>query len=128
VSLSPLVDPTSSAPADLAEFAFINEAPWVLDPAAITWLAPVPDLRVERRATIPGLTRPSRLPPAARLLTVVGRLAAALGPWFVRRRLGRFGGLSTQEASRAELSLRLRRAAEQLGSTYIKLGQIISRW
>lgn len=126
VSRSPLVDSMSSVPADLAEFAFITEAPWVLDPATITWLPPVAGLRADCQAAIPSLTRPSRLPPAARLLTVVGRLAAALGPWFVRRRLGRFGGLSTQEASRTLLSLRLRRAAEQLGSTYIKLGQIIS--
>jgi ubiquinone biosynthesis protein len=33
---------------------------------------------------------------------------------------------ATPEASRAEISLRLRKAAEQLGPTYIKLGQIIS--
>ena len=72
VSRAPLIDPTASAPTDLAEFAFITEAPWVLDPAAVTWLAPVPDLRIECRATIPSLTRPSLLPPAARLLTVVG--------------------------------------------------------
>ena len=36
------------------------------------------------------------------------------------------GGFSTPEASRADISRRLRIAAERLGPTYIKLGQIIS--
>ncbi len=129
MSGSPRIDPIDDAemaPADLAEFAFIADAPWVVDPASIAWLPPVPGLRDACRRTIPGLTRPARLPPVRRLLTVVGCLVVALVPWFVRRRLGRYGGLSTQEASRTMLSVRLRRAAERLGSTYIKLGQIIS--
>ncbi len=116
------VDP----PADLAEFAFTDDAPWVLDTAAISWLGATPGLRDGCRRSIPALIRPTRRPPLARLGTVTGRLAAALGPWFLRRRLGRFGGLADTGASRTVLSLRLRRAAEHLGSTYIKLGQIIS--
>jgi len=50
------------------------------------------------------------------------RLAAAVVPWAVRKRRGRVAGA----ASTAELSRRLRRAAEALGPTFIKLGQIIS--
>ena len=41
-------------------------------------------------------------------------------PWYWRRKRGGTGG------DTAELSLRLRRAAESLGPTFIKLGQIIS--
>src|SRR5262249_59620863 len=44
-------------------------------------------------------------------------------PWLVAKRLRRY---RTPEASRAAISRRLRRAAEALGPTYIKLGQIIS--
>ena len=50
-------------------------------------------------------------------------MLAAVGPWLVRKRRGRFG---SPEASRADISRRLRMAAEHLGPTYIKLGQIIS--
>ena len=50
-------------------------------------------------------------------------LGAALGPWWARRRRHRF---ASPEASRADVSRRLRHAAEHLGPTYIKLGQIIS--
>jgi len=57
------------------------------------------------------------------VLTVAGRLGAALIPWKLRKRRGRY---ETPEASRADVSLRLRLAAEALGPTYIKLGQIIS--
>ncbi len=44
-------------------------------------------------------------------------------PWVWRARRRRY---RDQQASRADLSARLRRAAERLGPTYIKLGQIIS--
>src|SRR5262249_6015069 len=40
-----------------------------------------------------------------------------------RKKRNKYG---SAEASRADLSLRLRKAAEHLGPTYIKLGQIIS--
>jgi ubiquinone biosynthesis protein len=47
----------------------------------------------------------------------------ALLPWFVKKKRKKF---ETPEASRAFISLRMRKAVERLGSTYIKLGQIIS--
>ncbi len=58
------------------------------------------------------------------MLTVAGRLTTAVAPWLVRKRLNRYGG--DPAASRADISKRLRMAAEVLGPTYIKLGQIIS--
>jgi ubiquinone biosynthesis protein len=51
----------------------------------------------------------------ARVLSLIG---PALGLWYVRER--------GTERSRSALSRRLRRAFEQLGSSYVKLGQIVS--
>ena len=103
--------------------AFSGAAPWVLDRDHISWLGATDGLRRDLRDRIPSLTRPSKLPPGARVGTVVARLVVALAPWFAKKKLGRY---DSQEASRAELSKRLREAAIELGSTYIKLGQIIS--
>jgi ubiquinone biosynthesis protein len=111
------------APADLEWGAFSDAPPWVLDRGEITWLADVERLRALARAELPELTAPSRLPPGLRVAVVTGRLSAAILPWFVKKRLKRFSG---SEESRTEISRRLRLAAEHLGSTYIKLGQIIS--
>jgi ubiquinone biosynthesis protein len=103
--------------------AFTETAPWVLDRHDIRWLPVAADLRAAARAEVPVLTKPSKVPPGARVVTVVGALGKAVVPWLVRKRRGRY---ATPEASRADVSLRLRKAAERLGPTYIKLGQIIS--
>ena len=66
------------------------------------------------------MTRPRRLPPGIRVVRVSAVLGRALAGWYLRER--RDG----PSASRAGLSLRLRRAFERLGPTYIKLGQILS--
>jgi ubiquinone biosynthesis protein len=114
---------TPAGPDDRRWAAFTEHAPWVLDRSAITWLPHVEHLRRTARAQLPGLTTPSTLPPGTRVVRVVGRLARAIGPWAWRKRRDRFAG---PEASRADISRRLRLAAEALGPTYIKLGQIIS--
>ena len=103
--------------------AFSSAAPWVLDRDAIGWLPLAARLRTASQAEVPRLTKPSKLPPGTRVLTVAGRLGAALVPWAVRKRRGKY---PSQEASRRDVSRRLRAAAEHLGPTYIKLGQIIS--
>ena len=103
--------------------AFSDHGPWVLDEAEITWLSSVPALRQQARAEVPVLTTPKRLPPGTRVVTVAGQVVRALGPWLVKKRRGSF---RDSGASRADISLRLRLAAEVLGPTYIKLGQIIS--
>lgn len=112
---------TSSA--DREWGAFSEYAPWVLDRARIAWLTGVDELRTAARAEVPHLTRRRRLPPGVRVGTVSRHLVAAVGPWAWRRRRGRYADTA---ASRADLSLRLRVAAETLGASYIKLGQIIS--
>jgi ubiquinone biosynthesis protein len=118
-----VVTDTEGRPGDLAWGAFSDTPPWILDRDAIAWRAAVPSLRATVAAELPGLTAPGGLPPGARFVRVTGRLLRALGPWFVRNRLHRYPDAT---ARRADLSKRLRRAAEDLGPTYIKLGQIIS--
>ncbi|MFM8311419.1 MAG: ABC1 kinase family protein [Ilumatobacteraceae bacterium] len=103
--------------------AFDRTGPCEVPTEGVAWLDRAAELRTAARREIPVLTVPSRIPPVRRLATVVWVLGSALGPWWWRKRRGRFG---SQVESRAFLSLRLRRAVERLGSTYIKLGQIIS--
>jgi ubiquinone biosynthesis protein len=103
--------------------AFSDEAPWVLDRDHIVWLAGIDALRELARAEVPRLTIPGRLPPGPRVLKVTGRIVKGLAPWLVAKKRGRYASDSER---RADLSRRLREAAEALGPTYIKLGQIIS--
>ena len=109
------------APTDLDQGSFSDTPPWTLDdPTALSWRRGLGEVRARSIAEVPALTRPSRWPPGARLLTVTRRLGTAVGLWALRER--RAGGAT----SRAGISRRLRVAAERLGPTYIKLGQIIS--
>ena len=112
-----------SASTDRDWGAFTENPPWVLDPDDVDWLPVVDGLRLAANERVPELTRPRRSPPGWRIATVSARLIQALAPWFAKRKLRRFAG---PEASRADLSHRLRVAAEHLGPSYIKLGQIIS--
>ena len=111
---------TTAAPSDLAVGAFSNNPPWLVDPARLPWRQGLDRVRAETRAEVPALIRRRRLPPGARVVKVVALVGEALAGWYARdRRTGR-------TPSRAGLSRRLREAFEQLGPTYIKLGQIIS--
>jgi ubiquinone biosynthesis protein len=110
-------------PDDLSWGAFSDSAPWIVDRSALAWANDAVILRREARSEVPRLTQPGKLPPVGRLLRVVSVLGWAVVPWLVRKKLRRF---ATPEAARADISLRLRRAVETLGPTYIKLGQIIS--
>ena len=116
-------DPPENRPADLSWGAFSETAPWVLDRDEISWLRHAPRLRAAARRELPSLTTPSRWPPGARVVTVLRRLGWAVLPWIAKKKARRY---ASPEASRADISSRLRLAAEHLGSTYIKLGQIIS--
>jgi ubiquinone biosynthesis protein len=103
--------------------AFTDRGPWVLHQDQLAWMSVTERLRAAARAEVPALTEPGRVPRLGRMAVVVGRLGAAVGVWWVRKRLGRF---ESAEASKADLSRRLRLAIERLGATYIKLAQIIS--
>ena len=84
------------------------------------WRRGIDDLRALTRAETPQLTRRRHIPPGLRVVRVGALLSRAVLGWYLIDR--RQGG----SASRAGLSLRLRRAFERLGPTYIKLGQILS--
>jgi ubiquinone biosynthesis protein len=105
---------------DLELGSFSEDPPWAVDPDAMPWRSAVPGLRARIAADLPHLTRPSRIPPGVRVVRTTAVLGSALGIWAAGAR--RAGGAT----SRADISRRLRIAAERLGPTYIKLGQIIS--
>ena len=111
---------TPDASPDTAFGVFTDHGPWVVDPDTLAWRRGLAAVRTRLGATLPQLTRPRTLPPGRRLGTTVWHLGGALGLWYLKER--RRGG----EASIAGLSHRLRVAAEKLGPTYIKLGQIIA--
>ena len=108
---------------DIEWGAFRGDGPWVLDRDALQWYPVAGLLRQAAKAGVPALTRPTRLPPGVRVIAVASRLIGAIGPWWYKKKRRRY---ATPESSRSEISARLRRAAEWLGPTYIKLGQIIS--
>jgi ubiquinone biosynthesis protein len=109
-------------PTDLDIGSFSDHAPWLVDPDPDTmpWRRAVPGLRRSIAAELPSLTRPGRVPPGVRVVRTTAVLGSALGRWAAGAR--RAGGTT----SIADISRRLRIAAERLGPTYIKLGQIIS--
>lgn len=112
-------------PPDLADGAFSEEPPWILDVTALPWRAGTDALRAGTAAQVPVLIRRRRVPPGGRVVRVGAVLGAALGSWYlIERRRGR--RRSDPSISRAGLSRRLRVAFERLGPTYIKLGQILS--
>ena len=108
---------------DLDWGAFSDNPPWVLDRNQIDWLAIAPVLRQAARKEVPVLTKPSRIPPVLRLLVVMRVLLVALLPWLWNKKLNHY---KSDKDSRLDISKRMRQAVEKLGSTYIKLGQIIS--
>lgn len=75
-------------------------------------------MRARTRAGLGALTTPPKFPPLRRGLRVVTSVGWALTVWYFRER--------GTDRSRAGISARLRRSFEGLGSTYIKLGQIVS--
>jgi ubiquinone biosynthesis protein len=107
-------------PPDHQHGVFTEHPPWLVDPDRMSWRRDIDAVRAATRREIPALTHPGRLPPGVRVVRTVRHLGWSVGVWAAieRRR--------DQSASRAGLSRRLRHAAEALGPTYIKLGQIIS--
>jgi ubiquinone biosynthesis protein len=111
---------TTAPPADLSIGTFSDDPPWLVEPGSITWRTGLDRVRARTRAEVPELVRRRRVPPVSRVLATVRHLGFPLASWAATDR--RRGGAT----SRLGLSQRLRRSAETLGPTYIKLGQIIS--
>ncbi|MCB0964009.1 MAG: AarF/ABC1/UbiB kinase family protein, partial [Acidimicrobiales bacterium] len=111
---------TTERAADTTWAAFTDRGPWTLDPAELAWTEGLGALRAEVAESLPALTRREARPPARRMAVTVARLGPAVGRWALGAR--RRGG----PTSRRDLAHRLRDAAEHLGPSYIKLGQIVS--
>ena len=107
-------------PSDLRLGAFSDTPPWLLDESRLSWLEDVDILRAATHRRLPALITPSRRIPGRRTGTVLRHLGSGVVRWALTGR--RRGG----SESVADLSRRMRLAAETLGPTYIKLGQIIS--
>lgn len=116
---------TSVSPADLSVGAFSSEPPWLIVPGSLEWRTGADERRAATQGQVPSLLRRRRLPPGRRVVRTAAELGGALAGWYLvdRRRARRLG---RPELSREGLSRRLRRSFQNLGPTYIKLGQILS--
>lgn len=108
----------AALPLDLSFGAFSDTPPWIVDPDALAWRRGLGAERARAREETRRLIASPRVPPVRRLSGAVAEVGTAVAMWALTER-GR-------PASRAGVSRRLRRAFERLGSTYIKLGQIVS--
>ncbi|HVW35526.1 MAG TPA: AarF/ABC1/UbiB kinase family protein, partial [Acidimicrobiia bacterium] len=105
---------------DLELGAFSDHGPWEVELDRLSWRAGLDHVRRAVRAEVPALVTPKKLPPGSRVAVTLRHLGLGLAIWAAGKR--KKGGTE----SVADLSRRLRRAAERLGPAYIKLGQIIS--
>lgn len=105
---------------DVAWATFTDVGPWTLQPDELSWAVGIDALRATIERSVPELTRRVVVPPVPRLVATVRHLGLAVARWSLGAR--RQGGT----ASRRDLARRLRVAAEALGPSYIKLGQIVS--
>ena len=112
-------EPAGRSP-DVDVFSFTDHGPWVVDAGDLPWLRDVPALRQRARESVPRLVRRRVAPPPRRIARVARKLGVALGIWYL------FGRGRGSSQSRSALSRRLREAFQDLGPTYIKLGQILS--
>jgi ubiquinone biosynthesis protein len=100
--------------------AFTDDGPWVVRRHELEWLRGLDETRADLLARLPELTRKRMFPPGARMGVTLRHLGGALALWYVKER--RQGGSEKMVG----ISRRLRVAAEHLGPTYIKLGQIVA--
>src|SRR5262249_2484472 len=110
--------PAEARSADLEFGAFSDQGPWILDPSRLPWRWDIERVRGGTRAEVPRLLVIPRIPPLARLARVVWSIGGAGAGWMAWE--------WRRPQSRPGISRRLRRAFERLGSSYVKLGQILS--
>ncbi|HEX3705843.1 MAG TPA: AarF/UbiB family protein [Mycobacteriales bacterium] len=110
---------TSPALSDLHIGAFTSNGPWIVQPDAMPWRTGLDERREATQRLVPPLIR-RRWLPGLHAVRVTAVLARLLLPWllFERRRGG--------DEAIGLLAVRLRRAFERLGPTFIKLGQLVA--
>ncbi|HVY10872.1 MAG TPA: AarF/UbiB family protein [Mycobacteriales bacterium] len=107
------------APSDLHLGAFTANGPWLVQPEAMPWRAGLDARREATRQLVPQLVR-HRLLPGWHACRVTAVLVRQVLPWWLLER--RRGG----DEATSLLAVRLRRAFERLGPTFIKLGQLVA--
>ncbi|MET0895527.1 MAG: AarF/UbiB family protein [Acidimicrobiia bacterium] len=110
----------TESPIDLAFGAFSSDPPWLVDPEQMPWRVGNDELRARTQARVPELIARPKIPPL-RTALVAARLGRAVVPWAIRERKDR----SDPEAI-ARLAPPLRAAFERLGTTFLKLGQVLA--
>ena len=103
---------------DVERWSFSDHGPWVLDPDQIPWQWEIDRVRRGTRREIPQLLSHRHLPPLGRTARTLTTIGGALAGWLVFE--------WRRPSSRRGISHRLRKAFEHLGSSYVKLGQIVS--
>ena len=103
---------------DLELGAFSEHGPWVVDPDAMPWRQGLDAIRAHTRLRVPELLEVRTIPPLERRARVLTAVGAAVASWYARER--------GTTRSRRGISRRLRVAFGNLGSTFVKLGQIVS--
>lgn len=112
--------PTESG-SDMAWGSFLSERTWNLDEAqSQSYSDENVSRRHESKLYAHSLLESKRFPPVFRLIYSLLKIGSAISLWFV------FDKWRGREKSRRGISKRLRKRFVSLGSTYIKLGQIIS--
>jgi ubiquinone biosynthesis protein len=100
--------------------AFTDDGPWIVDPDEMVWRKGIDALRSRAAERVPEMVRTRRLPPMRGAVVALKLVATAL-PWVARNRKH-----MADPTAQAELAARLRPAFESLGTTFIKLGQLIA--
>lgn len=103
---------------DVSIWSFSDRGPWVLDPDDIPWQWEIDRVRRGTRREVPQLLSHRHLPPLGRTARTLTAIGGALAGWLVFE--------WRRPSSRRGISHRLRKAFEHLGSSYVKLGQIVS--
>lgn len=107
-------------PSDYDVGSFTDDAPWQVDPEAMSWRTGIDEIRRLAAAQVPNLMAHRRLP-RRRAVTIASRLSLAVVPWYVKNRFTADRSRSGEVLARA-----LRVQFERLGPTFIKFGQLVA--
>ena len=112
---------SSKSPKDTTWGSFSNRAPWNLnEQECLDFDAKTNEIRAEVHYEASKLLEKKHFVPIGRMIVAVLRIGVAVSSWYI------FDKRKGREKSYKSISRKLRKQFVHLGSTYIKLGQIIS--